>query len=124
MPELERFILGLKGNATGRKCDKLWEFFTVDYLELILKERQQNRTTTAYNKSVLEPKHHDYLPNYFYFSLEELWAKKKSLLMKFQKKKKKAELQVIKLSPLGYYNITRDVLIFEEKEAWELSRKK
>lgn len=44
--------------------------------------------------------------------------------MKSQKKKKKAELQVIKLSPLGYYNITRDVLIFEEKEAWELSRKK
>lgn len=34
-----------------------------------------------------------------------------------EKKKKKAELQVIKLSPLGYYNITRDVLIFEEKEA-------
>lgn len=34
-----------------------------------------------------------------------------------KREKKEEELQVIKLSPLGYYNFTRDVLIFGEKEA-------
>lgn len=44
-------------------------------------------------------------------------SEKEELVNEISEKKKKAELQVIKLSPLGYYNITRDVLIFEEKEA-------
>lgn len=48
--------------------------------------------------------------------------KKKNLLMKSQKKK--VEFRVIKSPPLGYYNFTRDMLIFGEKETWELSRKK
>lgn len=34
-----------------------------------------------------------------------------------KKKRKKAELQVIKLSPLGYCNFMRDVLILGGKEA-------
>lgn len=37
--------------------------------------------------------------------------------------KKPPELQVTKLSPLGYYHFIGDVLIFGEKEAWELSKK-
>ena len=40
--------------------------------------------------------------------------KKMSLLTKSQKK---AELQVIKLSHLGYYRFTGDALLFGEKEA-------
>jgi len=43
-----------------------------------------------------------------------------SLLTKSQKK---AELQVIKLSHLGYYRFTGDALLFGEKEAWEVSKK-
>lgn len=39
--------------------------------------------------------------------------KKRSLLTKSQK----AALQVIKLSPLGYYHFTGDVLIFGERES-------
>lgn len=39
--------------------------------------------------------------------------KKRSLCNEISKK---AELQVIKLSPLGYYHFTGDVLIFGEKE--------
>lgn len=39
------------------------------------------------------------------------------------KKKKKAELQVIKQSHLGYYHFTGENLIFGEKEDCELSKK-
>lgn len=40
--------------------------------------------------------------------------KKRSSLTKSQKR---AELQVIKLSPLGYHHFAGDVLIFGEKKA-------